>query len=140
MAHVIGIGAYRLSDDRGDVRLRFHEFRPKPWVKPDYVVQHAAPEVLRIQVLQVSVQPDGDASRDVTMLAEVLKVGRSQTSLKADDMVTIKYKLTTHPAGWVGPGDVPVLKENTETVAYLSKAANSENYAPAAGAMSFDQF
>lgn len=103
-------------------------------------MQHGAPEVLRIQVLQVSVQPDGDTTRDVTMLAEVLKVGRSQTNLKADDMVTIKYKLTTHPAGWVGPGDVPILKENTETVAYLSKAADSDNYAPAAGAMSFDQF
>jgi hypothetical protein len=103
-------------------------------------MQHAAPEVLRIQVLQVSVQPDGDTARDVTMLAEVLKVGRSHTSLKANDMVTIKYKLTTHPAGWVGPGDVPVLKENTETVAYLAKDANSDNYAPAAGAMSFDQF
>jgi hypothetical protein len=105
-------------------------------------MQSAAPEVLRIQVLRVTEQPDSDAStKDVSMLAQVLKVGRSASKLKPGDMITVNYKIVSHPAGWVGPGEVPILEENKESVAYLKAVDGGEQeYAPAAGAMSFDRF
>jgi len=105
-------------------------------------MQSAAPEVLRIQVLRVTEQPDSDAStKDVSMLAQVLKVGRSASKLKPGDMITVNYKIVGHPAGWVGPGEVPILEENKESVAYLKAADGGEQeYSPAAGAMSFDRF
>jgi hypothetical protein len=105
-------------------------------------MQSDAPEVLRIQVLRVTQQPGSDASTtNVSMLAQVIKVGRTATKLKPGDMITVNYKLVSHPAGWVGPGEVPVLKENAESVAYLKVIEGGEQeYAPAAGAMSFDQF
>ncbi len=104
-------------------------------------MQSEAPEVLRVHVLRVDVQPTSDAAvHEVTMLAEAVKVGRSKTKLKPGDMLTIKYRVTTHESGWVGPGEVPILKDDLETVAYLAPVAGVQEYAPAAGAMSFDRF
>ena len=104
-------------------------------------MQSAATEVFRVKVLRVDITPtDSPEIRDVSMLAQVLKVGRSKSKVKPDDLITIKYRITTHPAGWVGPGEVPILKEDAETVAYLQSIVGTEDYAPAAGAMSFDRF
>src|SRR4051812_19619609 len=76
-------------------------------------MQSEAPEVLRLHVLRVEVQPtDAAAIREVTMLAEATKVGRSKTKLKPGDMITVKYRITTHESGWVGPGEVPILKDD----------------------------
>ena len=104
-------------------------------------MQSAAPEVLRVHVLRVDVEPTKDAStKEVTMLAAALKVGRSKTKIKEGDMITVKYSVTTRQPGWAGPGEVPILKQDTETVAYLAPAGESQEYTPAAGAMSFDRF
>ncbi len=104
-------------------------------------MQSEATEVFKVKVLRVDETSAGDSStHDVTMLAQVLKVGRSRAKVKADDLITIKYRVTTHPAGWVGPGEVPVLKQDAETVAYLKPVTGSPEYAPAAGTMSFDRF
>lgn len=102
-------------------------------------MQKSAPEVLRIKVLRVDVT-DGPSGKDVSALVQVLKVGRTQSGLKADDLVTIRYELPTRPPGWVGPGPVPLLADDEERIAYLQKAADSPDYAPAAGAMTFDRF
>ncbi len=101
-------------------------------------MQREAPEVLRINVLTVSTDDSGSGEA-VEMLAEVLKVGRSET-LKAGDIITIRYERTNHPAGWVGPGAVPVPEEKEETVAYLKLADGGSDYEPAAGMMSFRSF
>jgi hypothetical protein len=104
-------------------------------------MQSEAPEVLRVHILRVDEQPTNDAAvQEVTMLAEALKVGRSKTKLKPGDMITIKYRVTTHQPGWAGPGEVPVLKDDQETVAYLVANTDAQDYAPAAGAMSFERF
>lgn len=104
-------------------------------------MQSEASEVLRVHVLRVDVQPtDDSAIREVTMLAEALKVGRSETKLKPGDMITVKYRITTHQPGWVGPGEVPILKDDQETVAYLAPVTGAQEYAPAAGVMSFERF
>jgi hypothetical protein len=104
-------------------------------------MQKTATEVLRVLVLRVDVQPTSDAVvKEVTMLAETLKVGRTSTKLKPGDMITIKYRVTDRVPGWTGPGEVPVLKDNAETVAFLAPLSDTQEYAPAAGAMSFEQF
>lgn len=104
-------------------------------------MQSKAPEVFRVHVLRVDVQPTKDADvREVTMLAETVKVGRSETKVKPGDMITVKYTVTTRRPGWAGPGEVPILKEDAETVAYLAPIPGTQEYAPAAGAMSFDRF
>ncbi|MGH8048715.1 MAG: hypothetical protein ACREKL_15855, partial [Chthoniobacterales bacterium] len=104
-------------------------------------MQSTAPEVLKIHVLRVDVQPtEKKDTSEVTMLAEVVKVGRSKTKIKPSDMITVKYNVIARQAGWVGPGEVPILKDNAETVAYLAPAGEELEYAPAAGAMSFDRF
>jgi hypothetical protein len=92
-------------------------------------------------VLRVDVQPTAKKeTNEITILAEVLKVGRSKSKVKATDMITLKYAVTTHQPGWVGPGEVPVLKDDAETVAYLAPSGAVQEYSPAAGAMSFDRF
>ncbi len=101
-------------------------------------MQREAPEVLRINVLTVSTE-NSAAGEMVEMLAEVLKVGRSET-LKPGDIITIRYERKNRPAGWVGPGEVPVPEEKTETVAYLKLAENGSDYEPSAGMMTFRSF
>jgi hypothetical protein len=101
-------------------------------------LQREAPEVLRINVLTVSTEKSS-AGEAIEMLAEVLTVGRSDT-LKVGDIITIRYERTNHPAGWVGPGEVPVPEEKAETVAYLKLAADGSDYEPAAGMMTFRSF
>jgi hypothetical protein len=104
-------------------------------------LQSESPEVLKIHVLRVDVQPTAKPEiREVTMLAEVLKVGRSKSKVKPTDMITVKYNVTTREPGWVGPGEVPILKDDAETVAYLAPLKEDLEYAPAAGAMTFDRF
>ncbi|HEY8901430.1 MAG TPA: hypothetical protein VIM61_13545 [Chthoniobacterales bacterium] len=115
----------------------FAELPPSAYEK----MQSTAPEVFRVKVLRVDVEPTEDSAvREVTMLAQVLKVGRSHQKVKPDDLITIKYRVTAREPGWVGPGEVPILKEDAETVAYLKPNAEATEYAPAAGAMTFDRF
>lgn len=115
----------------------FAELPPSAYEK----MQSASSEVFRVKVLRVDVDPTDDAAvREVTVLAQVLKVGRTQKKVKPDDLITIKYRVTTHEPGWVGPGEVPILKDDMETVAYLQPIAGATDFAPAAGAMSFEHF
>lgn len=119
------------------ISLASAELPPSAYEK----MQGDAPEVLRIHVLRVDVQPgEKPETQDVTLLAEVLKVGRSKSKVKPADMITVKYKVTTREPGWVGPGEVPILKDGAENVAYLKATDNEREYAPAAGAMSFERF
>jgi len=115
----------------------FAELPPSAYEK----MQNQAPEVLRVHVLRVDPsQGKAPDTREVTMLAEVLKVGRSKSRLKPGDMITVKYEVVSRQPGWTGPGEVPILKQDLETVAYLAPAGSTLEYVPAAGAMSFDRF
>ncbi len=101
-------------------------------------MQREAPDVLRINVLTVSTQPT-DSGDDIEILAEVLKVGRGDAATTGD-IITIRYQRERHPAGWVGPGLVPVPEEKAETVAYLKAAEDGSSFAPAAGMMTWRSF
>lgn len=103
-------------------------------------MQREATEVFRVKVLRVEESPSSPTTRDISLLAQVLKVGRSETKVRPDDLITIRYQVVTRPAGWVGPGEVPVPKEDDETIAYLKSISGSPEFAPAAGTMTFSRF
>lgn len=104
-------------------------------------MQARAPECLRIQVLKVSTQ-QGEirTEKNVKLTVSVLNVARTASGLKDGDIITISYLIRERPAGWVGPGQVPVLAEGAVNVAYLEKIENSNEYQPAAGIMTFSHF
>jgi len=64
---------------------------------------------------------------------------RTASDLKPKDIVNITYTVTDHPKGWVGPGEIPILGEKDQSVAYLIKSTEGD-FAPAAGRMSFSNF
>lgn len=103
-------------------------------------MQAKAPEFLKIEVLRVDVEPGDDATQQkIHIVAMVNDVTRTDSNLKAGDIVNIAYVVTERPKGWAGPGQVPIPVAKDQTVAYLTKEANGD-YSPAAGRMTFSQF
>lgn len=103
--------------------------------------QTAATEQLKIQVLRVTIEPGENAdTQKVDVLAKVDEVTRSTSGIKVNDMISILYTVTHHPAKWVGPGEVPLLQEGQSSMAYLNSIPDSKNFAPGAGRMSFSKF
>jgi hypothetical protein len=104
-------------------------------------MQAKAGDVVTVEVLRVENTPGADANQQqIAVLAQVSDVRRSTDGLKAGDFVTITYTINKHQAGWVGPGEIPLLAEKAETIAYLTKDQDTGNYSPAAGRMSFSDF
>jgi len=103
-------------------------------------MQTKATEHVKIEVLRVDVEPGENSSQQkVHVVATVSEVIRSSTSLKADEIVNILYTITDRPQGWTGPGEIPLLGDRAQTVAYLNKLETGD-YTPAAGRMSFSNF
>jgi len=103
-------------------------------------MQAKASDYVRIEVLRVDVEPgENPAQQKILMVALVTEVIRSASNLQPSDIVNISYTVTEHPAGWAGPGAVPILTEKQTTVAYLNKE-ESGDFAPAAGRMTFENF
>lgn len=103
-------------------------------------MQAKAPEFIRIEVLRVDLEPGADSSQQkIHVVALVSSVTRTATSLKADEIINILYTINNRPAGWAGPGEVPLLSEKDQTVAYLTKTETND-FVPAAGRMSFSNF
>lgn len=104
-------------------------------------MQDKATDVLTLDILRVEDTPgDSPNQHQISVLGQVDAVKRSSDGLKPGDFVTIMYTITQHPAGWAGPGEVPVPKEQDETPAYLIKDPQTGNFTPAAGRMSFSDF
>ncbi len=104
-------------------------------------LQKAAPELLSLEILRVEVAPGGTPGRqNIHVMALVNKVARSATNVKAGDLINLFYSVTPREKGRVAPGETPILEEKEKTLAYLAKDAATEEYHPAAGAMSFRNF
>jgi len=103
-------------------------------------MQTKASEYIRMEVMRVNVAPGKDpAQQEVHVIAMVNEVIRTSTSMTPDEILNIHYTITVHPEGWVGPGELPLLREKMTTIAYLNKL-ESGDYEPAAGRMSFTNF
>jgi len=104
-------------------------------------MQKAASESLGIEILRVEIEPgDAPALQNVRIMALVNRVARTAAGVKEGGLINILYTVTAREKGWAGPGEIPILDEKEKTVAYLVKGANSEDFSPAAGAMSFRNF
>lgn len=103
-------------------------------------MQAKAPEFLKIEILRVDISP-GEKPEDQTVhaVAMVTQVMRTATEVKPDEIINIYYTITERPKGWVGPGQVPLLEDKQQTVAYLAKRETGD-FQPAAGRMSFSNF
>jgi hypothetical protein len=102
--------------------------------------QKAATDFVEIEVLRADVTPGESGAKEIQVLALVNKVMRSTSGLNPGDMINITYTVTERPAGFVGPGEIPVLTERQTTPAYLNKTDTASTYTPAAGVMSFKDF
>ena len=103
-------------------------------------MQAAATEAVEIEVLRVDVEPGQEpGQQNIQLMALVNKITRS-ANVKENDMINIHYTVTSREKGWVGPGEVPILAEKDQTIAYLVKDPEKDVYHPAAGAMSFRNF
>jgi hypothetical protein len=104
-------------------------------------MQAKAPEFLEVEVLSVGVKPsEAPNEKKITLTARVGKTFRSASGVGEGAIISITYSEVARPTGWVGPGRVPILKEGDKKVAYLEKGPKPNQYLPAAGAMTFQQF
>jgi len=121
----------------GSTSLLMAELPPSAYEQ----MQNDATEVFRINVLQVMKSETDDPHRtEIQIVADVIKVGRTTTKIRAGEIITIRYFVTEHPPMWVGPGEVPVPEQGAEVPAFLKRGSDSTDYIPAAGAMTFDTF
>jgi hypothetical protein len=103
-------------------------------------LQRKAPEYLKIEILQVTVQPgETPTQQKVHIIALVTDVLRTASGLKPNEILNIYYNVTEHPRGWAGPGEVPIPNAQERSVAYLTRTDGGD-FAPAAGRMSFSNF
>ncbi len=103
-------------------------------------MQAKASDYVKIEVLRVDVEPGSEPNQQkIQMVAMVTEVIRSASDIKPSDIINISYVVTDHPAGWAGPGAIPILSEKQATIAYLQKE-ESGDFTPAAGRMSFENF
>ncbi len=103
-------------------------------------LQRKAPEHLKIEILQVTVQSgETPTQQKVHIVALVTDVLRTASGLKPNEILNISYSVTEHPRGWAGPGEVPIPNAKERSVAYLTKTDGGD-FAPAAGRMSFSNF
>ena len=69
----------------------------------------------------------------VEVEARVVRVVRSQTGLRAGDVIRISYVHSRYKRPMAGPSEVPILKQGETCPAYLSRDVKEKRYAPAAG-------
>ncbi len=103
-------------------------------------MQKAATEYVDIEVLRVDASPGkAPGEQNIHLMALVNKVHRA-ANLKTGDVINILYAITPRERSWTGPGEIPLLQEKDQSLAYLVKNADSADFHPAAGAMSFHNF
>ena len=106
--------------------------------------QQKAPEALTVKVLQVERTDQKKGTTEIVKVvaqAEVLKVRRTASRLKAGEKITIAYTNSTprRDPGWAGPQTyIPVLVKGDTVPAYLAGDRKS-GYTPAASVYSFEE-
>ena len=104
-------------------------------------MQAKAPEFFEVEILRSDVNPgDGPNDKKITLTARVSKTFRTATGISEGAVITIIYTEVARPAGSAGPGRIPILKEGDTKIAFLEKGPKPNQYLPAAGAMTFQQF
>lgn len=96
-------------------------------------LRREADEAVILHITSVSIRANG-TYKEVTIQAQIVRVGRSLSGLERGDTITVKYEVSTVP--FPGPRPVPILRKNEVYPAFLNKSGNS--YVPAAFGESFN--
>lgn len=104
--------------------------------------QQNATEALEVEITSVQqsrLETKEMVITSVVLAAQVLKVKRSATRLKAGTVITIKYDhRESKIPGWVGPSAIPILHKGDQCPAYLRLMnENPPVYEAAAGGYTF---
>jgi hypothetical protein len=111
-------------------------------------MQRKAPEALYIQVLSVHVhrryaKPAGcgffdfEVIREVKVEARVLRVVRSQSPVRARDVIEIEYSSINRCASWDGPRSIRMLGDGDRVYAFLTRRGRTPSFEPAAQGATF---
>jgi hypothetical protein len=109
-------------------------------------LQRKSPEVLHIQVSAVDIhrrfaKPAGceffdfEVIREVRVEARVLRVVRSESRIRAGDVIAIAYSSINRCSGWSGPRSMTVLRNGDRVYAFLVRRGSS--FEPAARGATF---
>jgi uncharacterized protein YcfL len=105
-------------------------------------LQERAQEALNIQVMSVEVKPAASGKLNVTVLADVTEVQRSQAKLKRGNKIKIQYQIYDYSR--IKPTDIPpgappapLLDPGKVYSAFLNRAESGESFTPAAYRLSF---
>lgn len=111
-------------------------------------LQRKAPEVLYIQVSSIDVhrslaKPSGcsffdfEVVREVKVKARVLRVTRSETGVRAGDIVDIEYSSVSRCSGVNGPRSIQMLRSGDRVYAFLARRGHTPFFEPAARGATF---
>jgi len=111
-------------------------------------LQRKSPEVLYIQVRSINVhrrlaKPSGcdlfdfEVIREVRVEARVLRVVRSQSHVRAGDVIEIGYSSINRCSGWSGPRSISLLRNGDRVYAFLARRGRTASFEPAARGATF---
>ena len=104
-------------------------------------MQREAPEVLRIEVLEVRERPIREREREfeVSVEAKIRRIERSSARVRDGEVIHITYRhhRGDHPVP--GAGEPPVLERGKVYPAFLTKVERERLFKPAAGQYSFER-
>lgn len=111
-------------------------------------LQRKAPEALYIQVSSVNVhrrfaKPSGcaffdfEVIREVRVAARVLQVARSESRVRAGDVIEIEYSSISRCSGWSGPRSIQMLRSGDRVYAFLARRGRTASFEPAARGATF---
>ena len=111
-------------------------------------LQRKAPEVLYIQVSSVDIhrrfaKPAGcpffdfEVIREVKVHARVLRVVRSETGVRAGDVIGIEYSSISRCSGWSGPRSIEMLRNGDRVFAFVARRGRTALFEPAARGATF---
>jgi hypothetical protein len=111
-------------------------------------LQRKSPEVLYTQVSAVDIHRrfakpssceffDFEVIRKVRVEARVLRVVRSESHVRAGDVIEIGYSSTNRCSGWSGPRSISMLRNGDRVYAFLARRGRTASFEPAARGATF---
>jgi hypothetical protein len=111
-------------------------------------LQRKASEVLYIQVSSVAVhrrfaKPSGcpffdfEVIREVRVEARVIRVARSESCVRAGDVIEIEYSSISRCSGWSGPRSIQMLRSGDRVYAFLARRGRTASFEAAARGATF---
>jgi hypothetical protein len=104
-------------------------------------MQREAPEVLKIEVLEVRERPIREREREfeISVEAKIRRIERSSARLRDGEVIKIVYTHHRRERALPGPGEPPILERGKGYPAFLTKVAGERLFKPAAGEYSFQR-